>query len=58
MSEELLIKKAIKYLVKYKNGKKLKIEEINDIKTIVERLDSISYRIKEWRRLENEFRKK
>ncbi len=58
MTEEYLITKTKKYLVKLKNGKKIKLEEINELKTIIEQLDSISYKLKYWRNLENEFRKK
>ena len=57
MTESTVIEKAKKYLVKLKNGKRIMRSEINDLKIVIEELDSISYKIKEWKELENEIRK-
>ena len=54
MTESTVIEKAKKYLVKLKNGKRIMRSEINDLKIVIEELDSISYKIKEWKELENE----
>ncbi len=57
MTEETAIDKAKKYLVRLKNGKQIKKTELSDLKIVIEELDSISYKIKEWKELENEIRK-
>ena len=57
MTEEMLLEKTKKYLVRLKNGKQIKKTELSDLKEVIEELDSISYKIKEWRKLENEHRK-
>lgn len=53
MTEAMLIEKTKKYLVRFKNGKTIKKTEISDLKIVIEELDSISYKIKEWKELEN-----
>jgi len=57
VTEETAIDKAKKYLVRLKNGKQIKKTELSDLKIVIEELDSISYKIKEWKELENEIRK-
>ncbi|MBQ9607827.1 MAG: hypothetical protein IJV15_00110 [Lachnospiraceae bacterium] len=57
MTESTVIEKAKKYLVRLKNGKQIKKSELSDLKIVIEELDSISYKIKEWKELENEIRK-
>lgn len=57
MTEERTIDKAKKYLVRLKNEKQIKKTELSDLKIVIEELDSISYKIKEWKELENEIRK-
>lgn len=57
MTESTVIEKAKKYLVRLKNGKQIKKSELSDLKIVIEELDSISYKIKEWKELENENRK-
>lgn len=57
MTEETAIDKAKKYLVRLKNGKQIKKTELSDLKIVIEELDSISYKIKEWKEFENEYRK-
>lgn len=57
MTEETALDKAKKYLVRLKNGKQIKKTELSDLKIVIEELDSISYKIKEWRKIENDYRK-
>ena len=57
MTEETALDKAKKYLVRLKNGKQIKKAELNDLKIVIEELDSISYKIKEWKEIENDYRK-
>ena len=57
MTEETAIDRAKKYLVRLKNGKQIKKTELSDLKIVIEELDSISYKIKEWKEFENEYRK-
>lgn len=57
MTEEAALDKAKKYLVRLKNGKQIKKTELNDLKIVIEELDSISYKIKEWKEIENDYRK-
>ena len=57
MTEAAALEKAKKYLVRLKNGKQIKKTELSDLKIVIEELDSISYKIKEWKELENEIRK-
>ena len=56
MTETTVIEKAKKYLVRLKNGKQIKKSELSDLKTVIEELDSIGYKIKKWRKLEDEYR--
>lgn len=57
LTEETALEKAKKYLVRLKNGKQIKKTELNDLKIVIEELDSISYKIKEWKEIENDYRK-
>ena len=57
MTESTVIEKAKKYLVRLKNGNQIKKSELSDLKIVIEELDSISYKIKEWKELEYEIRK-
>ena len=57
MTESLAIEKAKKYLIKFKNGKTIKKAELDDLKNVIEELDSISYKLKKWKEQENEYQK-
>lgn len=54
MTETTMIEKAKKYLIKLKNGKAIKSNELLDLKIVIEQLDSLSYKIKKWKEKENE----
>lgn len=59
MNEEIVLSKAKKYLVKLKKHQAIKkIAELNELKQVIEEIDSITYKIKEWREIESEFRNK
>lgn len=59
MNEEIVLSKAKKYLVKLKKQQVIKkITELNELKQVIEEIDSITYKIKEWREIESEFRNK
>lgn len=59
MTEEYILAKAKKYLIRFKNKKQIKnMSELSELKEIIEQLDSISYKIKNWKEIENEYRKK
>ena len=47
MTESTALEKAKKYLVRLKNGKSIKKTEINDLKIVIETLDSLSYKIRQ-----------
>ncbi len=59
MMEETILTKAKKYLLKLKKKQTIKnLNELNELKQVIEELDSITYKIKEWREIESEFRNK
>lgn len=59
MMEETILTKAKKYLLKLKKKQNIKnLTELNELKQIIEEIDSITYKIKEWREIESEFRNK
>lgn len=59
MVEEITLNKAKKLLIRFKKNKPIKtLVELNELKQVIEELDSITFKIKEWRRIENEFRDK
>ncbi len=59
MNEEIILSKAKKYLVKLKKHQTIKkITELNELKQVIEEIDSITYKIKDWRKIENEYKNK
>ena len=59
MNEEIILTKAKKYLVKLKKKQTIKtISELNELNNIIEEIDSITYKLKDWRKKENEFKHK
>ncbi len=58
MTESLAIEKAKKYLIRFKKGKSIKTTEIEDLKIVIEELDSISYKLKKWKEQEDNEQKR
>lgn len=57
MNNEIAIEKAIKYLLKLKKSKILKtIVEQNNLKSVIEQLDSIKYELKREKKKYDEIR--
>ncbi len=57
MNNEIAIEKAIKYLLKLKKSKILKtIAEQNNLKSVIEQLDSIKYELKREKKKYDEIR--
>lgn len=58
MTEYLIISKAKEYLLRLKKNKPIKNRnELIELNKIIEELDSVSYKLKKWKELENETRK-
>lgn len=57
MKDELAIEKAKKYLIKLKKSKLLKKQsELLEVKEIIEQLDSLQFKLKRERNINNEIR--
>lgn len=57
MKDELAIEKAKKYLIKLKKSKVLKKQsELLELKEIIEQLDSLQFKLKRERNINNEIR--
>lgn len=57
MKDELAVEKAKKYLIKLKKSKVLKKQsELLELKEIIEQLDSLQFKLKRERNINNEIR--
>ncbi len=57
MPDELALEKAKKYLIKFKKSKLIKQPmELVDLKTVIEHIDSMIYKIRIERKMKNESR--